>query len=92
MWYPAIGQGSVEAAEMLLKHGAPIEQESAGETALHWAALRGHADLISFLVEEGANLHAVGYKQDRAARTPLQLAVDNGRDEAIRVLKGHGAT
>jgi ankyrin repeat protein len=92
MWYPAIGQGSVEAAEMLLKHGAPIEQESAGETALHWAALRGHADLISFLVEEGANLHAVGYKQDRAGRTPLQLAVDNGRDEAIRVLKGHGAT
>jgi len=88
MWYPAIGQGSVEAAELLLAHGAPIEQESGGETALHRAAQRGHADLVSFLVESGADTEAVGYRQDRAGVTPLQLSLSKGHDEVAKLLMG----
>ncbi|MHC5209249.1 MAG: ankyrin repeat domain-containing protein [Planctomycetota bacterium] len=91
MWYPAIGGGSVEAAEMLLAHGADIEQESGGETALHWAALRGHADLVRALVGRGADMAAVGYRQERAGRTPLQLAADKGHDGVVQVLRELGS-
>ncbi|HEX9795092.1 MAG TPA: ankyrin repeat domain-containing protein [Planctomycetota bacterium] len=87
LWYPAIGQGSVAAAELLLEFGAPLEQESGGETALHWAALRGHPDLCVFLVEHGADPRAVGYRQDRSGRTPVQLAQDNGHGAAESVLR-----
>ncbi len=91
MWYPAIGGGSVEAAELLLSRGAPLEQESGGETALHWAALRGHAELVRYLVGRGADLEAVGYRQDRAGRTPLQLALSKDRDDAAKALRELGA-
>jgi ankyrin repeat protein len=91
MWYPAIGGGSVEAAELLLERGAPLEQESGGETALHWAALRGRADLVRYLVERGADTEALGYRQDRAGRTPFGLALANRREDAAAVLRELGA-
>lgn len=91
MWYPAIGGGSVEAAELLLSHGAALEQESGVETALHLAAMRGHLELIRFLVEQGADIEAIGYRQDRAGRTPLQLALARNREDAARLLRELGA-
>ena len=30
-----------------------------GQTALHLAALRGHAAIVAILVEQGANVHAI---------------------------------
>jgi ankyrin repeat protein len=91
MWYPAIGRGSVEAAELLLGHGADLEQESGGETALHWAAMRGHPELVRYLVDRGANIEGLGYRQDRAGRTPIQLAIANKRDGAASALRELGA-
>lgn len=87
MWYPAIGGGSVEAAELLLEFGAPVEQESGGDTALHWAALKGHPDLTRFLLHHGASLQAIGYRQNRDGVTPLQLAVANERTEVAAILR-----
>lgn len=87
MWYPAIGGGSVDAAALLLEFGAPLEQESGGETALHWAALRGHADLTSYLLEQGANSQALGYRQDRKGITPLQLAIAKKRSQVSEILQ-----
>ncbi len=91
MWYPAIGGGSVEAAELLLERGAELAQESGGETALHWAARRDHPDLVRFLVERGADIEAVGYREDRAGLTPLGLALVGAREDAARVLRDLGA-
>lgn len=74
MWYPAIGEGSVEAAELLLDAGAPIEQESGGETALHWAVKRDAPELVRFLVERGAQLDPPSHRASRTGITPLALA------------------
>lgn len=87
MWYPAIGQGSVEAAELLLDAGAALEQASGGETALHQAAMRGHADLVRYLVDRGADLEAVGYRQDRNGLTPLGLALAREQEEVAQLLR-----
>lgn len=87
MWYPAIGAGSVEAAALLLAHGADLEQDSGGETALHWAASHDQPDLLRFLLDEGANPQALSYRQDRAGQTPLQLAVAKGKAGAARMLR-----
>lgn len=91
MWYASIGGGSVEAAELLLERGVPVDQESTGDTALHWAARSGQLDLIAFLAARGARLDAVGHKWDRAGVTPLQVALAAGRTEAARLLRDLGA-
>jgi ankyrin repeat protein len=91
MWYAVIGGASLEAAELLLQHDAPVDQESVGTTALHWCAARGALDLASFLIERGADPEAVGYKWSRDGETPLQLAVANGEAEMAALLKEAGA-
>jgi len=90
MWYPAIGGGSVEAAELLLDHGAEVDQESLGTTGLHWAVMRGHVDLVAFLLERGADPLARGYSFDAAGRTPGEEARARGRDEIVRLLADFG--
>jgi len=91
LWYAAIGGDDPAAAELLLERGCPLEQESLGNTCLHWAAFRGRPELIRFLAERGADLDAVGYKWDRAGQTPLALALASGREEAAAALRELGA-
>ncbi len=91
MFYPAIGGGSVEMAELLLEFGAPVDQATVGLTGLHWACRRGHQDLAAFLIESGAPLDAVGYTWDAAGQTPLQVAREHGREELARLLIDRGA-
>lgn len=91
-WYAAIGGGSVEAAELLLEHGADVDQESQLTTALHLAAQRNHLDLARWLVEHDADIDRVGYKFSRAGDTPLALARQRGNDEMARLLEDLGAS
>ncbi|KAH7313983.1 ankyrin repeat-containing domain protein [Stachybotrys elegans] len=46
--------------------------DSAGKTALHWAALRGDLSAVERLLDEGADVNAI----DQHLRTPLSYAVD----------------
>jgi ankyrin repeat protein len=92
LFYAAIGGGSVEAAELLLDAGVPVNQESQGTTALHWAADRGQLDLVRFLAERGADLDAVGYKFDRNGQRPLQLALESGEADMVKLLEDLGAS
>jgi ankyrin repeat protein len=52
--------GNIAAAELLLGHGANVNAVEGwgGQTALHWAAARQHADMVNLLITEGANVEA----------------------------------
>lgn len=63
--------------------------DSSGWTALHYAADRGFADLISLLVEEGGA--AVNSKDDMK-RTPLHLAANSNKVDAVKMLLSKGAS
>ena len=55
-----------------------------GGTALHWAALRGHVEVVSFLMAAGADLEA----RNKAGETPLQAARRGGNKDVIAALTG----
>ncbi|KAG5466302.1 hypothetical protein LSCM4_01448 [Leishmania orientalis] len=59
-----------------------------GWTPLHYAADRGHADVVTALLDEGANVNA----RDAAKRTPMHLAALSGRTDAVAVLLLNGAS
>ena len=63
---------SAEAAvKMLVEAGAQINQvNEASFTALHGAAFRGSNEIITYLVEQGADINAVDYR----GRTPYRIA------------------
>ena len=56
-------------------------------SALHWAALRGHLDVASHLIREGADIHAM----NNGINTPLLCAAAGGHDAVFRRLIAAGA-
>jgi len=91
MWYAAIGAGSIEAAELLLAAGTPIDQESQGTTCLHWAVMREEPALVAWLLEHGADPSPVGHKWEPAGETPLALARRRGLAACADLLVAAGA-
>jgi len=85
----AARSGSVEAVRALLGKGADVKARESkyGQTALHWAAAEGHADVIGELVKAGAVV------EDRldSGYTPLLFAVREGRIAAVKALLKVGA-
>ena len=53
-----------------------------GDTALHWAAYKGHADLIRLLMYSGVDLQ----KTDNFGSTPLHLACLSGNLQCVKIL------
>ena len=92
MWYTAIGGDGVEMAELLLEHGADLEQEYLGTTALHVAVRRGRENLTSFLLERGADPDAVGRKFALEGETPLDHARAHDSSRLTDILIAGGAT
>ncbi|PLZ03727.1 hypothetical protein CY652_04935 [Burkholderia sp. WAC0059] len=58
--------------------------DSAGETALMFAALNGDLTLAQLLVDKGAEVNRKGW-------TPLHYAATNGHDDVARLLIDHSA-
>jgi hemoglobin len=56
-------------------------------TSLHMAARRGHVELARALLDSGAALNAL----DRKGDTPLQRAINCGRDGVSQLLRERGA-
>lgn len=53
-----------------------------GRTALHWASLSGHGEVVKALTSQGADPSAV----DKCGRTSLHLAATRGHGDVVELL------
>src|SRR5215210_4038871 len=82
-------KGDKDAVRTLLKSGGDVNAaQGDGMTALHWAAIKGDAEMAQMLVYAGANVKATtrlgGY-------SPLILAAREGHAGVIATLLAAGA-
>lgn len=81
--------GHIDAAQVLLNHGAQINVIPGGfdyaGTGLHYAALNGHQPMIEFLIEHGAS---VSIRDEKVGNTAAGWADHAGHDQIRDFLKG----
>jgi len=81
--------GDRDGVKALLKKGLDVnEAQGDGTTALHWAAIKGDAELAQMLIFAGANVRAT---TRMGAYTPLYLAAKGGHSGVVAVLLTAGA-
>lgn len=81
-------EGNLDALRLLVGRGGdPDKADHFGNTALHFAAARGHMSCVTFLINFGANLWAL----DIDYHTPKELAAMNNKDDILRFLDGVAA-
>jgi ankyrin repeat protein len=93
---PDVGSASVDIMQVLLDHGAdPNARDNDGSTSLHSSSYRrsgassaGTVEGTRLLLKHGAIIDA----ENNKGRTPLQLALENGRHDIATCLREHGAT
>jgi ankyrin repeat protein len=84
----APGYGSTERrAVQRNRADVNAREQRYGDTALMWAAVAGHADVVRLLIEAGADVRAV----DDEGVTALHLARANGHTEVAAALLAAGA-
>ena len=72
----------------LLSQGAEIEsKDQDGMTALVWAAINGHREIVDFLLTHGADKET----PNTVGSTPLRLAVLYNQPEIVTTLLNYGA-
>jgi ankyrin repeat protein len=85
----AASRGDREAVRALIKKGLDVNAaQGDGTTALHWAAMKGDAELTQLLIYAGANLRAT---TRIGAYTPLFLAARGGYSDVVSALIAAGA-
>lgn len=65
----------------------PPQSGQLGMTALDWAAVKGHVEVVQFLLDNGADIDCRGSFGD----TPLIRAAGNGQLEVVKLLLAAGA-
>ena len=66
-------------------------QNDEGETALHTAVRWGTLELLELLLTNGKERNLNVNLRDSSGKTAVQLAAANGKDEAVKMLRLHGA-
>ncbi|OGR62405.1 MAG: hypothetical protein A2X31_01705 [Elusimicrobia bacterium GWB2_63_22] len=85
--------GAVDAARLLIEHGADINASTRlRATPLHLAAGMGRTSMVQFLLEKGANpdpgpSHWIELQGKSEEGTPLALAEKNGHSVAADLIK-----
>jgi uncharacterized protein len=81
--HSAVAGQHLAIAEALLAHGAPVNAaQSDAFTPLHGAAQNGQISMIQLLLAHGADPAA----RTSAGKTPRDLAIDEGHEEAAKLL------
>lgn len=80
--------GRSEVVRLLLEYGARADETSAGMTALMHAATNNHAEVITALIQCGADVDG---RDPESPRTALQHAVLENAAEAVKALLEGGA-
>ncbi len=85
----AIGNHNLEATKKLTPSGAAINStdEASGATPLTWAAQCGTPEIVSWLIEAGADIEA----RDKLDMTPLITAAEAGNLAIFTLLMEKGA-
>ncbi len=89
LWW-ACQEGHFEIVKLLVSRGAKVNvQDEDGFTPLQQAVGDNHPDLVSFLIESGAELDSRAHADGNG--TPLHTACAYGHTECARVLLSHAA-
>lgn len=88
--FVAAQRGDVETIQSLIESGRAkaTDRDDQNVTALHWAAINAQLPACRYLLEQGAEVDALG--GDLVA-TPVQWAARNGYLYVIQLLIAHGA-
>ena len=70
---------------LILKNKAQIDH--IGWTPLHYACAKGHLEVASFLIANGANVNSLSL----GGTTPLMMAVQSGNELLVKLLLDKGA-
>jgi ankyrin repeat protein len=85
----AAASGDRDTVRALIKNGLDVnEAQGDGTTALHWAAIKGDAEMAQLLLAAGANHRAT---TRLGAYTPLYLAARGGHPAVVAALLSAGA-
>ena len=91
-WFAAAKSGDADILRDMLREDPSLlhaRSSGLGHTAAHWAAAKGHADVVAWLVD------ARGYEVDfpnACGATALHAAAANGWEECVSVLLSLGAS
>ena len=85
----ACSNGYIEIAELLLKHGADIDEFGNGWNPITAAAMHDCQKIITFLLENGADINRANHRGETALMMVCRNAV--GRKKAIKLLLAAGA-
>ena len=84
-------RGNVDTTQLLRDAGAELEVENRiGFTALHMAAINGHIEMITYLLDAGINVDTHS-ENSRFHSTPLMNSIQNGQVESVETLITAGA-
>ncbi len=86
--HAAAYQGNLEEIRKLVREdpGVVSQTDSEGKTALHHAALKGHLEIVKFLLDNKADVNAV----TKSGFTPAFLAKGANNSEGLKFLQAHG--
>merc|ERR1712112_218352 len=87
MFLSACGFGYTDVVEALLINGSGMEEallatDSHGNNALHLAIDGNHVEVTQILLEEGVDVN----QKNEDGICPIHLAVEEGKDEVLRLL------
>ena len=88
----AIGKKDFAAASRLVEQGANLDMSSeAGWTPLMLAILQDSLEVTEQLLKNGADPNLTTHSADNSCRSPLAVAISNGRLAAVKLLVAYHA-